>query len=863
MNAPLLFCKPMFVALVSALLFPAWLSAQTMKVEVPGSVDGDGYFYLRFIVSSDDATNFTPPSLSNFDVLAGPSTSVSNSYQYVNGKASHNASTTYTYVLSPKKTGKLSIGAASVRVGQQTISSRPVTITVTGSVGASQNAPKRSREEKESEQLQEAGSSVSGRDLFVAATTDKVHVYEQDAVLLTYKLYSKVGVGVSNLSLATKPDFEGMLSLELPNPNPETAVEHRGGVSYRVMTVLQYVLFPQTTGRLRIPGMTFDCTIVQRARNMSPLDAFFNDGHVSKVVQRSVADLFLDVKPLPAPKPADFSGAVGNFSVKGELLTPTPRTNDIMTYRITVSGVGNMKLISPLHLQLPESFDTQDPKVEEDVTTTASGSKGTITYDYTIIPRATGRFAIEAAPFIYFDPDKKEYVEIKIPPKSVSVAQGSGNGVSTSDLNGTNMPQVQRSDVSPMSHNPWPIMALQLLALLLLVALPKMLKRMRLLFGNRLDTAYAASRKTLRAMGRQGTKSGEEVVRPLMSYLSVALDEQADKLSLAEQADLLASRGMPGEVVARYKDLVEQCQFAAFAPGGMSVQSDKLVTEALAMIDLLHQSMGHVQKSNSDTEKNMSKMLIILCLLLCGSGLAAQNLSAPLRADSLMIKGNYQQAAAAYEQIIAKQPTSPSCYNLASCYMQQHQYPMAILWYERALWLNPRNADARRWLQVCQQKAALTYAPAPHMFFVVWTEVLLSRFSPTFFAWAAVGLLLLAIFLWKFLRAKPVRRRVGSTLWIVGSMLLLVVVLNVLAVASWTKRGRRATAVVLSETPLRPTPSTLQASKVKVQPGATLKVLQRQEEDRWLYVELPDERTKGWVDSKHVEEVENFNKARQ
>ena len=221
----------------------------TAKIE-----DIGGYYRLSFTVSSCSASNFTPPSLSAFEVLSGPNESTFRNYQIVNGRSSSSESTTYTYILSARQSGRINIGAASVHVGGKTLRSNAISVNAkkgseqNGSHGGQQGG--RGSQTIDNGGVQQAGSAVTQRDLFIDVTPNRTRIREQEAVLLTYRIHVRAGVALSNTSLTQKPDFKGLISQEIPLPGNQiqTTIEHRGGATYRTGTILQYVVFPQKAG---------------------------------------------------------------------------------------------------------------------------------------------------------------------------------------------------------------------------------------------------------------------------------------------------------------------------------------------------------------------------------------------------------------------------------------------------------------------------------------------------------------------------------------------------------------------------------------------------------------------------------------
>uniref|UniRef100_UPI004026C390 BatD family protein n=1 Tax=Alloprevotella sp. TaxID=1872471 RepID=UPI004026C390 len=407
--------------LLVALLLPLQGLAQRFTASIE---DVGGYYRLSFTINALGATNFTPPSLAAFDILNGPSSYTSSNYQMINGKTSHSESKTFTYILSAHKSGRITIGPASISVNGRTIHSNPISINVKGnsSQGGSasrQNSSHANTQQQEGSGVQQSGSPVTQRDLFIDVTPSRTRVKEQEAVLLTYRIHSRVGVGLSNTSLMQKPDFKGLISQELPIPGNQiqTSLEHRGGTTYRTGNILQYVVFPQKSGNIVIPSITFNCAVIQQDNTMDLADLFFNGGGTMSVqVKRTVPQITLHVDPLPSPRPTNFSGAVGKFSLNGKVLNPTVKTNDVATYRITLSGLGNLKLITAPIVEFPKDFDTYDAKTNDNTKVSANGLHGELTFDYTFVPRNVGDYTIPAVHFVYFHTSTNSYHTIHTQP---------------------------------------------------------------------------------------------------------------------------------------------------------------------------------------------------------------------------------------------------------------------------------------------------------------------------------------------------------------------------------------------------------------------------------------------------------------
>lgn len=599
--------------LLVALLLPLQGLAQRFTASIE---DVGGYYRLSFTINALGATNFTPPSLAAFDILNGPSSYTSSNYQMINGKTSHSESKTFTYILSAHKSGRITIGPASISVNGRTIHSNPISINVKGnsSQGGSasrQNSSHANTQQQEGSGVQQSGSPVTQRDLFIDVTPSRTRVKEQEAVLLTYRIHSRVGVGLSNTSLMQKPDFKGLISQELPIPGNQiqTSLEHRGGTTYRTGTILQYVVFPQKSGNIVIPSITFNCAVIQQDNTMDLADLFFNGGGTMSVqVKRTVPQITLHVDPLPSPRPANFSGAVGKFSLNGKVLNPTVKTNDVATYRITLSGLGNLKLITAPIVEFPKDFDTYDAKTNDNTKVSANGLHGELTFDYTFVPRNVGDYTIPAVNFVYFDTSTNSYQTIHTQPIHLHVAKGER---SNADID--KQLALLKSDIRPLheadseSIFAWGKMGFWLLIALWIASFIGVWY-----FTNVWNTDRAD------IIGRKQRNAGKQTIKRLRTAQSILTGKSqgdfhaaimnalngfiADTFNIG-QSDintesiqaLLTQRGTDAILIDRLLKLIENCQYAQYAPGS---SQDKQATydEAVDVINSLSQAFHSSKK---------------------------------------------------------------------------------------------------------------------------------------------------------------------------------------------------------------------------------------------------------------------------
>lgn len=598
-----------FLTLILSVFAALGMTAQnfTAAIEEAGS-----YYRLSFTVTSSDASGFIPPSLAAFEILSGPSTSTFSSYQIVNGRTSHSETTSYTYILSAKKAGNITIGAASIRVNGRTLHSKPISLHAHAGGSATGNSTSRNHnqggdvDDIGGERLQQAGSAVTSRDLFIDVTPSRTKVREQEAVLLTYRIHSRVGVGLANTQLTTKPDFKGLISQEIPLPGNQiqTTIEHRNGTTYRTGTILQYVVFPQQSGRIVIPSITFDCTVVQQDNSMDFADAFFNGGgSIGVQVKRTVPVTTLQVEALPQPKPANFSGAVGKFSIQGKVLNADIKTNDVATYRINLNGLGNLKLITPPKVAFPTDFDTYDAKTNDNTRVTENGLTGQLTFDYTFVPRNVGKYTIPAINFVYFDTESGDYKTISTQPITLDVKKGKRSNADVdrqlallrSDIHDIHASSQENALPALLTWGTTAFWALHILLILAFAAI--------LYFGSRYVHAHSdiVSRRRSGA-SKQAMKRLREAEKLLnaqdTSAFYAAVNKAvtgflADKFGI-EQAEMnhekieskLSEEGVSAENIEAILAVMDTCQFAQYAPGADNQRSD-VYMQALHAIESL------------------------------------------------------------------------------------------------------------------------------------------------------------------------------------------------------------------------------------------------------------------------------------
>lgn len=573
------------------------------SVSAPSTVNkGDDYFQIKYTINTDQAKDFHA-IINDFIILSGPDISVRREDMNINGRRSSRSSATFTFTLQPKAKGQFTIPSATVKVGGKSFSFKPVTIKVVdaGMGNTSQNASGHHAEKQQAqEQLRSAGSQISQKDLYVSANLQKKTVYEQEAVRLTYSFYERPGVGLNNIGLNEKPDFKGVVSQDLPIKTIEADVARVNGVAYKTGKVQEYLLFPQQVGKVVLPSLTFDCVVVQRDPLMNALDAYLNGGGVIGVnVKRSSQELTLDVKPLPSPKPNNFSGGVGQFKIESKMLNHEVRTNDLATFRVTITGTGNLKLLVAPNLVFPQDFDAYSPKLTDETKVTSNGVSGSVSFDYTFVPRKVGKYEMPGVDFVFFNPQTESYQTVTAKSFTLDVKKGTKSDsaveyerrMRNSDIRDIDAKMVEVCIANDYFWwGTWKSYAICVVIIVLGIGSYSALKKYVSLSSDegykRKNKAGKVVSKRLRAADEllQQGKIREfyaELLKSLRQFLADSLSLSQNEMTTNQIVDSLKSQGVEPQTVETLRKLLQNCEFANYAPisqlGGVQNDFDESV----------------------------------------------------------------------------------------------------------------------------------------------------------------------------------------------------------------------------------------------------------------------------------------------
>lgn len=577
----------------------------TFKASAPEAVVMGEQFRLTFTVNAE-GRDIRIPTIPDFEVLMGPSQSTSYSSTWVNGQSRSETTVSFTYILMPKKEGTFTIPAATVKVNGANYTSNTVTVKVLPADEAG----------KEEAGDAIASGQISNDQLFVTMDVSKRSVYEQECLLVTFKVYSLVSFQITNLKY---PEFEGFLvqEIELPQQKQLTLENYRGR-NYQSVVMRQVLLYPQRSGKITIGSGRYDALVRVRMqqRTGSLFDDFFDSYRdINKVL--TTGPVTIDVKPLPSGKSASFSGGVGTFSMNSEISAANKlKANEAITIKVTLNGNGNIRLLKNPEVKFPNDFDIYDPKVETDIKTTTAGVSGSKTIEYMAIPRYAGSFEIPPIEFSYFDIKSGSYKTLKSDAYTLEVEPGEEGSASTpvvSNFNNKESVKYLGQDVRYLKTGNFRFVETDnlfygSLANILWYAIPallfivffiiyrKQVKENANIALVRTRRANKVAAKRLKIAGKLMAENKreafyEETLRALWGYLSDKLNIPQANLTKDNVEAELAKYGVSENLISEFMDILNTCEFARYAPSAETDAMDKLYRQTVDAIEKMENTI--------------------------------------------------------------------------------------------------------------------------------------------------------------------------------------------------------------------------------------------------------------------------------
>ena len=592
--------------LVLSLLMLSWAaSAQvSFTVDAPALTALGRPFNVAFTIDAEPEQNsFKAPEFEeNFDVVAGPSTSVGRSMQFINGKQSSSYNYTITYALMPRESGTFTIGSASVKVDGKTYTTRPMLVEVIAEKqGAGVKTPNTSPE-----------GSIGRDDILLRLKVSDTELYKGESLRASLVLYTRVTV--ENIESLTMPPFDGFWSQELSFDNAPSREEYNGRV-YETYKITELLLSPQESGKIVIPEAVMDVVaqvVVQDRRNYDPI---FGGRQVYRVSRElKSAPVTINVKEFPAGAPQSFNGAVGNFSLRSTMPAAEIDANSADQIELTISGTGNLKFITAPRITLPESFEVYDTKVVDNCKITATGTTGSLTYTYPFVARSAGAFTIPRIELSFFNPDTQAYETLATEPFTLVVKDDGSIAASapaTSNYNyGGPMRQLDR-DIRFIHTGKLPkraaaafiltplywlaIVAMVALFILIYAVLRKRIRERSNTVARRMRHADKMAVQRLRMAERYMNEENrhafyEEMLRAMWGYISDKFNIPVASLTKEKIREELYRRNVAEATAEQFCEVISRSEEAQYAPSASGEMTD-IYAEAVEVISKIESAV--------------------------------------------------------------------------------------------------------------------------------------------------------------------------------------------------------------------------------------------------------------------------------
>ena len=861
--------KRLFITVIAGLAALIASAQDVIRVEAPNVVAADEQFNVTFIIEGENSpSGFTWNGGDDFQVLWGPQSGKSVSTQIINGKRTTSSQTTYTYVLRPTGTGKFSIPTATAKVKGKEIRSESRTIEV-AAAGASSRQQSQQGSAGRSQQ-----TGVSDEDIFMILELSRTNVVVGEPVTATLKLYQRVNVaGFENVSF---PDFNGFWSQEIEAPtNIEFSREVYDGQIYNSALLRKFILIPQQQGAVRISPAEMVCLVNVRVASAghSIFDGFFDD---YRTVRKRVTTkpMTINVSPLPAGAPASFGGGVGVFEISAKLSKDTLKTHEAGSLLVTITGKGNVSLLEAPKVSFPPDMEVYDTKVSDKID--KGGLNGVRYYEFPFIPRSYGDFVIEPVKYSYYDVNTKRYITLETQAIPLTVERGNETEGGAVVISGPSQKDVRNlgsdirfistktPDLSPKGAFFIWSPAFWIITVLLFVVAAVCWAAFRKLAARRADVVGTKTRKATKMALKRLQLAGtflkqnlytafyEELHKALIGFISDKLNMPMAEQSKDRMVEALKERNVNEALADKFIAILDACEFARYSPDAGHEAMAAHYDEAVEIIS----SMDSEMKTRKNTSK--TALVAIALLLTVQFGASAQDSyvdSLWNAANASYVDGRWEDAVADYELISGMGLESASLYcNTGDAYFKDGNVPMAILYYERALKIDPSYEDARYNLELLGSMIQDRIEPVPEFVLKAWARDLCylmdsDSWAICFLVFLAAALALVLVFL---LAPTAGGRRAG---FFTGIVVLVLAVLS-LTFSIWQKNDYTDAdqAIVMRPvTSVKSSPAAGSSTDLFIlHEGTKVKIID--EVGAWNNIELADGR-QGWIPSADIERI--------
>ncbi len=585
--------KKILTFLTFALIITGSFAESTrFTMTAPNIVRTGEQFRLSFTLN-ERGNDLQLPDLSNFEILMGPSTSQSSNFQMINGKTTQSVTFSYIYVLRAKTEGTFTIRPASIKVDGKIFESNSVKIQVVKGQKPARQGRSSASQGQSSSSSENSSADISKENLFVKVDVTKSNVYKGEQIIATVKLYVSPNVPVRGFDDVKLPSYEGFWTQDIEVPNQVSFNrEVYNNKIYQVGILKKTILFPQQTGKIKIDPFEITCIVQQRIRQQRSFFDDFFDNYRNVKAKVTSDPVYIRVKDLP-PAPTNFYGAVGTFNYSAGIDKKKLKSNEAATLKINITGNGNLKLIEAPKIEFPADFEVYDPKTSDRTNASDNGLNGSKTFEYLFIPRYAGEYTIPAVTFSYFNPSVQKYETRSAGPFTVQVEKGD------EDQNATVVSSFSKEDVRFIGKDIRFIKqnnqkltvrgytffgttkfyliylaGIFVFALIYIIYRKKARENANLALMRNKKANKVARKRLKEAAGFMKNNKAEQfyesVLKAFWGYLSDKLGIPVADLNRGNASASLLSRQVQQEVVDEFINIIEDCEFARYAPSAFS-----------------------------------------------------------------------------------------------------------------------------------------------------------------------------------------------------------------------------------------------------------------------------------------------------
>ena len=595
--------KNILVILISLFCFIVADAAKvSMQVEMPRGKRGIGVgdtFWISVKLTDIDSKLSQPSNVPGAKLVYFSQTGRSSQSTIVNGNFSHTTSVTYTMTLKAEKEGNFKFGPLTV----DGIKSN----TVSYSIGKKDTSLSQSGGQSSSSQDNQNGPKFIGKGddkLFLRANVSKTSAFEQEALVYTIKLYSSYA-GVKFAGATSAPTFDGFVIEESKINTIQMDYETYNGKTYATAEIARYIIFPQTTGDLKVLGNTYTISVNSQEYYKDP-----DWGHltINRPVNLNVKpnDLIVKVKPLPSPRPANFSGGVGEFEIKSELQNSKLKTNHAASIVYSISGSGNLKYLKlpDLNNIFPSQLEVYSPSVKENIAVNSNNTVGDISFDYSFMPLDEGEYAIPSVELVNFYPSTGKYETKQAKGYNVEVTKGEVSSKSQKKdrlVYNTKLEDVgvnkssTKLIVDSLSYWLWYIVPI----ILLIIAITIYRRRINDLADIDLlksKKANKVARKRLKKAeiclrAKDVDRFYDEILSAMWGYIGDKLRIPISDLNRENVRQKLGDAGVNSEDLDSLISLIDECEFAKYSSSLGQISMDNVYMHACDVINKLDNSL--------------------------------------------------------------------------------------------------------------------------------------------------------------------------------------------------------------------------------------------------------------------------------